>query len=70
MPVNVRNECYFPKSVKKDEIWASILSKALLKLITLTSNVSKENILTGSGLIMYALTGMLSETVPINPHDE
>lgn len=65
MPVNIKGECYFPKSVNRNEIWASLFTKAIFKLLTITSNIHLEEALTGSGLIMYSLTGMLSETIPI-----
>lgn len=48
MPVNVKGQCYYPKSVKKEELWASLLTKAIFKLFALTDNIDQtQNSLTG-----------------------
>lgn len=61
MPVSLRGTCKFPRSVHKGEIWPCLLSKAVVKLLALTENVTEKGYnLIGSGLVVYALTGMLS----------
>ena len=39
MPVNCRGKSSFPKSMKKNEIWPFLLSKAIFKLISQTENI-------------------------------
>lgn len=41
MPVDVDGQSYFPKSVKKEELWASLLTKAIIKLYCLTDNIDQ-----------------------------
>jgi hypothetical protein len=66
MPVNYKGSCFLPRSVKKEELWTCIIAKAIMKLLSLTNNFDNNfPSLTGSGFIMYALTGHLSETVKI-----
>jgi hypothetical protein len=60
MPVNFKGECQFPRSVKKEEIWSCLLTKAIFKLMQLSVDLNRFKTLTGSGFIMYALTGLLS----------
>lgn len=70
MPTSVNNHCLFPRSVKKEEIWPMILSKAILKLNTLCLEGDQEY---GDGSVLYALTGLIPETmyIPkmINPEE-
>ena len=60
MPVDYKGQPKFPKSVEKTELWSQIITKALIKLINLTDNISLMSNLTGNGFIMYALTGLVS----------
>ncbi|EGR31119.1 hypothetical protein IMG5_117620 [Ichthyophthirius multifiliis] len=69
MPVNFNGQCIFPRSVKKEEIWTFIFSKAILKVIEMSSNVLNIRSLVGSGFIMYSLTGLQSQCVPIHIQD-
>ena len=52
----------FPKSEKTNEKWTLILTKALIKLVALSN--PKTNVI-GSGLIINALTGMITENIKI-----
>ncbi|KAL4452822.1 hypothetical protein ABPG74_002387 [Tetrahymena malaccensis] len=69
MPVNFKGQCKFPRSVKKEEIWTCIISKAIFKLMQISQDITCINNLCGSGFVMYTLTGMLSQSIPmqINP---
>lgn len=51
----------FPLSEKLNEKWSLILTKALVKYL---AKASKDNII-GNGLIIYALTGMVCENIPL-----
>lgn len=66
LPVDYTGVCQFPRSVEKYEIWSCIFTKALFKLLQLTQNVDRLESLTGSGFVMYALTGLLSQTIKID----
>lgn len=62
----VYNLSLFPRSVNKNEIWPSILTKALIKLNSprWADQKSKE-IEIGDGSIIYALTGYIPETIDL-----
>jgi len=62
MPTSVKNHCLFPRSVKKEEIWSMLFSKALLKLNSLCMEGDQEF---GDGSVLYALTGLIPETMHI-----
>jgi hypothetical protein len=51
----------FPLSAKYNEKWTLIITKALIKYL---AKVRNDNII-GSGLVAYALTGMISENIPL-----
>ena len=46
----------FPLSAKYNEKWTLIITKAVIKYLSKVSNSS----IIGSGLVAYALTGMIS----------
>lgn len=62
MPVNYKGQCFFPRSVHKDELWSCLMTKALIKLINLTENIELTN-LVGSGFVIYSLTGHVAQTI-------
>jgi hypothetical protein len=61
VPVDQYMRSMFPLSEKFNEKWTVILTKALIKYL---AKASKDNII-GDGLVMYALTGLLSENIPL-----
>lgn len=65
MPTNVKNNCLLPRSVKKEEIWPMILAKAFMKLTSLTNDVISMDNEFGDGSVIYALTGLVPETLSI-----
>ena len=62
VPLNEQQRELFPLSDKYNEKWTLILTKALVKYL---SKASRDGII-GNGLVMYALTGMITETVPLH----
>ncbi len=50
----------FPTSEKRHEKWTLILAKALIKYLAIAWPNEK---VSGSGLIIHALTGMISQRV-------
>ncbi len=63
MPIDFKGNVLFPKSVKKEELWATIITKAIFKMLSLQTNFENFDGLIGSGLVMYSLTGMVSQTI-------
>ena len=61
VPVDQYMRSLFPLSGKFNEKWTIILTKALLKYL---AKASKDNII-GDGLVIYALTGLLSENISL-----
>ena len=66
VPVDEKQRPLFPTSAKLNENWTMILSKALVKYLAKTSNDS----IIGNGLVIYALTGMISENIPIHQYKD
>lgn len=62
IPLNHELKSLFPLSEKFNEKWSIILTKALIKYFALACPNEK---ITGSGMIIYALTGMISENVSL-----
>lgn len=52
----------FPLSAKPNEKWTLILTKALVKYLSKVGSSSAM----GSGLVAYALTGMVSENISLS----
>ena len=65
-PLDADSKLLFPQSANQNEQWAGIITKALLKFL-ITAQIDE---VVGSGLIVYALTGMLSETIPLSGFDQ
>jgi hypothetical protein len=66
IPVDEYTRPMFPLSEKLNEKWTLILTKALIKYL---SKTSKDGIV-GNGLVIYALTGMLSENISLWQYKE
>ena len=66
VPIDSQGRPLFPLSEKLNEKWTLILTKALLKYLT---KASKDDII-GSGLVIYALTGMLSENISLKQYKQ
>ena len=56
----------FPQSANISEQWAGIITKALVKFLV-TAKIQE---VVGSGLIIYALTGMVSEGISLKGFEE
>lgn len=73
MPVNYSNLPLFPKSENIFDLWPLIISKALYKLFSFKwvedPNAKNFDVEAGDGSIMYALTGLVPETIRVAPQN-
>lgn len=60
IPVNQEERILFPTSEKDNEMWTLILTKALVKYFSM---VCPKDAIIGSGMIIYALTGLITENI-------
>ena len=63
LPIDNKCRYLFPVSKKHHEKWTLILTKALIKLVSINNSPFS---LSGDGLTLYALTGLICETIPLN----
>lgn len=61
VPIDQDGRILFPRSAHGNERWTLILAKALVKYL---AKVGSEGVI-GSGLVAYALTGMVSENIAL-----
>ncbi|KAM3133078.1 hypothetical protein pb186bvf_014795 [Paramecium bursaria] len=61
MPVNFQGKPLLPYSVQETQLWPMLISKAVLQLWDYQSKDS----LVGDGFVMYALMGLLTETIDL-----
>lgn len=67
VPLGSQLQHLFPISSKPTERWTLIITKALVKLLAI--NNSGSNIY-GNGLVLYALTGLISERIPVSEFND
>lgn len=65
-PIDEQARHLFPLSRKRNEKWTLILTKALTKYLSRVRN----DAVVGNGLVAYALTGMVAETIPLSEFNE
>lgn len=66
MPVNESMRELFPLSQKYNEKWTLIISKAIIKYLSKAGNDKT----IGNGLVAYALTGMIAQSIPVSHFKE
>jgi hypothetical protein len=71
MPVSATSQSLIPRTIHRAEIWPLILTKAVLKLVShrWKPGVSLSYEM-NDGIVIHALTGYVSMTLPISRLDE
>ena len=67
MPCSEKGQPILPRTCDHNEIWPQLLMKALLKVYSYkwySQNCQYDNEI-GDGSIVYSLTGLIPETIPI-----
>ena len=63
IPLNHLGHSLLPQSINKNEIWAAVFTKALIKLNS--GRWTEQNLEYGDGSVIYALTGYIPETIDL-----
>lgn len=62
IPVNQAMRQLLPLSQKYNQKWTLIISKAIIKYLSKAGNDKT----VGNGLVTYALTGMIAQSIPVS----
>ncbi|CAF3367996.1 unnamed protein product [Rotaria sp. Silwood1] len=65
IPFDSKNRCLLPQTSLSYELWPMLLSKALLKIISLDFNASNDFPESNEASVIHSLTGWIPEPIPL-----
>ncbi|CAM2703017.1 unnamed protein product [Rotaria socialis] len=65
IPFDSENRCLLPQTSLPHELWPMLLSKALLKIISLDFNASNDILESSDASVIHSLTGWVPEFIPL-----